>query len=47
MNKIFDGKAAIVTGSGHGIGKAVAEAYASFGGYDHPHRQYIQVLFIN
>ena len=31
MNKIFDGKAAIVTGSGHGIGKAVAEAYASFG----------------
>ena len=31
MNKIFGGKAAIVTGSGHGIGKAVAEAYSSFG----------------
>src|SRR4051812_34455158 len=31
MHKIFDGKAAIITGSGHGIGKAVAEAYASLG----------------
>lgn len=31
MTKIFDGKAAIITGSGHGIGKAIAEAYSSFG----------------
>ena len=31
MNKIFEGKAAIITGGGRGIGKAVAEAYSSFG----------------
>ena len=31
MTKIFDVKAAIITGCGHGIGKAIAEAYSSFG----------------
>ena len=31
MNKIFEGKSAIITGGGRGIGKAVADAFSSFG----------------
>lgn len=31
MNKVFEGRAAIITGGGHGIGKAIAAAYSSFG----------------